>query len=90
MNLMKTAYNSIATAFLRSHACFAIGAAGCLVLSTCVGAADPPRVSRDDAFLGIHFDFHAGEDCDRVGQRTTPKMVESVIDKVQPDYIQID
>ena len=53
-------------------------------------AADPPRMKRADAFLGIHFDFHAGDDCDRVGARTTPEMVELVIDKVQPDYIQID
>ena len=53
-------------------------------------AADPPRMKRSDAFLGIHFDFHAGEDCDRVGAQTTREMVELVIDKVQPDYIQID
>lgn len=62
----------------------------CLISNTCVNAADPPRMKRADAFLGIHFDFHAGEDCDRVGARTTPEMVERVIDKVKPDYIQID
>ena len=55
-----------------------------------VDAADPPRMKRADAFLGIHFDFHAGEDCNRVGERTTPEMVELVINKVKPDYIQID
>ncbi len=53
-------------------------------------AADPPRMRRADAFLGIHFDFHAGPDCTQVGRRTTPEMVELVIDKVHPDYIQID
>ncbi|MGM0489232.1 MAG: alpha-L-fucosidase [Planctomycetota bacterium] len=53
-------------------------------------AADPPRMKRADAFLGVHFDFHAGEDCNQVGARTTPEMVELVIDKVNPDYIQID
>jgi len=52
--------------------------------------ADPPRMKRADAFLGIHFDFHAGDDCERVGARTTREMVELVIDKVNPDYIQID
>jgi hypothetical protein len=52
--------------------------------------ADPPRMKRADAFLGIHFDFHAGEDCQQVGARTTREMVETVIDRVQPDYIQID
>ncbi|MGI6417299.1 MAG: alpha-amylase family protein [Thermoguttaceae bacterium] len=54
-------------------------------------AAEPPaRLKRADSFLGIHFDFHAGADCNEVGRRTTPEMVELVIDKVQPDYIQID
>lgn len=53
-------------------------------------AAEPSRLKRADAFLGIHFDFHAGKDCDRVGARTTPEMVRTVIDKVKPDYIQID
>jgi hypothetical protein len=60
-------------------------------LFTHVGHADdPPRMKRADAFLGIHFDFHAGDDCDQVGARTTPEMVELVIHKVQPDYLQID
>lgn len=58
--------------------------------SVCVKAAEPPRMKRADAFFGIHFDFHAGTDCTRVGARTTPEMVETVIDKVKPDYIQID
>jgi hypothetical protein len=62
----------------------------CLVGNACVIAADPPRMKRADAFLGIHFDFHAGDDCTRVGARTTPEMVRLVIDKVKPDYIQID
>ncbi|TWU31214.1 alpha-L-fucosidase [Novipirellula artificiosorum] len=70
---------------------FVIGViAACLVGTACVDAADPPRMKRADAFLGIHFDFHAGDDCNRVGERTTPEMVERVIDKVNPDYIQID
>lgn len=47
-------------------------------------------MKRAEAFLGVHFDFHAGEDCDQVGARTTPEMVELVIDKVNPDYIQVD
>lgn len=53
-------------------------------------AADPPRMKRADSFLGIHFDFHAGKDCDRVGARTTREMIEVVLAKVKPDYIQID
>ncbi len=45
---------------------------------------------RADAFLGIHFDFHAGPDCTEVGRHTTPEMVQAILDKVHPDYIQID
>jgi len=66
-------------------------AAGAMALCLPAYAADAPaRMKRTEAFLGIHFDFHAGKDCNRVGQRTTPEMVELVIDKVRPDYIQID
>ena len=62
----------------------------CTLSSMVSAAAAPPRMKRADSFLGIHFDFHAGEDCTRVGERTTPEMVETIIDKVRPDYIQID
>ena len=68
----------------------ALGAFVACLMVQGVHAADPPRMKRADAFLGIHFDFHAGADCDRVGARTTPEMVEQVINKVRPDYIQID
>jgi len=54
------------------------------------GADSPPRMKRADSFLGVHFDFHAGPDCNQVGRRTTPEMVDLVIDRVKPDYIQID
>ena len=69
----------------------------CLVLvamtascDRCAAADAPERMRRADSFLGIHFDFHAGKDCTSVGKRTTPEMVRLVIDKVRPDYIQID
>lgn len=68
----------------------AIAAALVLFFAHASLAADPPRMRRADAFLGIHFDFHAGPDCTEVGRRTTPEMVELVLDKVHPDYIQID
>ena len=50
----------------------------------------PPRLRRADSFLGIHFDFHAREDCTSVGSNTTPAMVAAIIDLVHPDYLQID
>jgi hypothetical protein len=56
--------------------------------ATAAPGATAPR--RADSFLGIHFDFHAGPDCTNVGARTTREMVTAVIDKVRPDYIQID
>lgn len=50
----------------------------------------PSRLRRADSFLGIHFDFHAGLGDTRIGENVTPEMIHSIIDKVQPDYIQID
>ncbi|RMF97841.1 MAG: hypothetical protein D6741_09805, partial [Planctomycetota bacterium] len=65
---------------------------GAFLASCNKGVAEeaPPRIPRAEAFLGIHFDFHAGPDCTQVGARTTPEMVETIIDKVHPDFIQID
>ncbi len=73
--------------------------AGVLVLWTaaCVsekpagkGTEAPARLRRADSFFGIHFDFHAGPDCTAVGSNTTPAMVAEIIDRVRPDYIQVD
>lgn len=62
-----------------------------LVASTAAaGAADPPRRTRAESFLGIHFDFHAGADCTEVGKNTTRAMVENIIAQVKPDYLQVD
>jgi hypothetical protein len=47
-------------------------------------------VRRDQSFFGIHFDFHAHGNDKGIGQNTTPGMVNAIIDKVRPDYIQID
>ncbi|WP_286850738.1 alpha-amylase family protein [Proteiniphilum sp. UBA5480] len=50
----------------------------------------PERLRRDQSFFGVHFDFHAGSDCHEVGKNTTPEMVQTIINKIQPDYIQTD
>ncbi|HUT45828.1 MAG TPA: hypothetical protein VMX36_06050 [Sedimentisphaerales bacterium] len=38
--------------------------------------AEPPRLKRSESFFGIHFDFHAGDDCKNIGQRIDREMVE--------------
>lgn len=50
----------------------------------------PTRIRRADAFLGIHFDFHAGPNATEVGKGTTVPMIEGIIAQVKPDYIQVD
>jgi len=50
----------------------------------------PKRLKRSESFLGIHFDFHAGDDCTQIGKNVTRKMVENIIRQVRPDYIQCD
>ena len=88
---MKIIHNISVGCLMRPFMLFVIGAiATSFVGTACVDAGGQLRMKRADAFLGIHFDFHAGEDCNRVGERTTPEMVEMVINKVKPDYIQID
>lgn len=56
-----------------------------------VGAAsDGGRLRRSESYFGLHFDFHAGEDCTEIGKTTTREMVERIIDAARPDYIQVD
>ena len=51
---------------------------------------EPTRLRRSQSYFGIHFDFHADADCNEVGKNTTPEMIDTIIDLVQPDYIQTD
>ncbi len=51
---------------------------------------EPARPKRSESFLGIHYDFHAGEKDKGIGLKTTPAMIEAIIDQVHPDYLQID
>lgn len=60
------------------------------VLAAAGEAAAPRRLKRSEAFLGIHFDFHAGRDCTEIGRNTTPEMIAAILDQVKPDYLQID
>lgn len=53
-------------------------------------AGGPRRRPRSEAFLGVHFDFHAGPDGTEIGRRTTPEAVAAVLDLVRPDFVQVD
>jgi hypothetical protein len=50
----------------------------------------PKRLKRSGSFLGVHFDFHARDDGNEIGKRTTKEMIEKIIDEVKPDYLQCD
>lgn len=68
----------------------AVGLAAEPAASAEPGATAPHRLKRSEAFLGIHFDFHAGKDCTEIGKNTTRAMIERILDQVRPDYLQID
>jgi hypothetical protein len=51
---------------------------------------DPPRLKRADSFFGVHFDFHAGPDCNEIGKNVDEAMVENIVSQVKPDFIQVD
>ncbi|RPH90126.1 MAG: hypothetical protein EHM72_19535, partial [Calditrichaeota bacterium] len=54
------------------------------------GQQPPERLRRADSFLGLHFDFHAGATDTLIGKNVTSDMVQSLIDRVHPDFIQVD
>ncbi|MCE9614383.1 MAG: hypothetical protein K8T26_08910 [Lentisphaerae bacterium] len=54
------------------------------------GKTPPRRLTRAESFVGVHYDFHAGPDCTAIGARTTRRMLNRIIDAVQPDYLQTD
>ncbi len=65
----------------------------CFVIAsndTASGENPPPRLRRADSFLGVHFDFHAGDDCKEIGKNVEREMIEYIIDQVKPDYVQCD
>ncbi len=45
---------------------------------------------RKDLVFGLHFDFHANLDSPNIGENFTEEMVQEIIDKVHPEFIQCD
>lgn len=56
----------------------------------CLSSTGQERLRRDQSFLGIHMDLHAGPQDNEIGANTTPEMVQAIIDMIHPDYIQVD
>ena len=45
---------------------------------------------RAGGYFGLHFDFHAGTDNQEIGANTTREMIDIILNKVNPDYVQCD
>jgi hypothetical protein len=63
---------------------------GALLAAAPAGQALPPRLRRADSYFGLHFDLHPGPSDPALGRDVTEEMVESILQRVKPDYIQYD
>ncbi|MFZ1292303.1 MAG: hypothetical protein WAR79_19570 [Melioribacteraceae bacterium] len=45
---------------------------------------------REDSFFGLHFDFHATNSDNKIGETLSSEMVDSMLTLIKPDYIQVD
>ena len=64
---------------------------GLLLLPLWLSAQQQPeRLRRAESFFGLHFDFHAQATDEEVGETLTEAMLDSMLQKVQPDYVQVD
>jgi hypothetical protein len=61
-----------------------------MTMTIALTATAQERPRRANSFFGLHFDFHAGSTDTLIGEKVTPQMVQSLIDRVHPDFIQID
>jgi hypothetical protein len=51
---------------------------------------DPPRIPRAEAFFGFHFDLHPNAQDTALGRDLTDDMVQRLLARTHPDYIQYD
>ena len=54
------------------------------------GESKNKPLRRSESFFGLHFDFHASMNDSLIGKSLTYEMVDSLLEMVQPDYIQVD
>ncbi|RIV22172.1 hypothetical protein DYU11_14125 [Fibrisoma montanum] len=45
---------------------------------------------RADSFFGLHFDFHAEKNDTLIGRTLTEGMIDTLLTRVRPDFIQVD
>jgi hypothetical protein len=50
----------------------------------------PKRLPRRDCFFGLHFDLHPNKTDTVLGRDVTDEMVERLLERVRPDYVQYD
>lgn len=48
------------------------------------------KLRREESFFGLHFDFHASDKTESIGEETTYESIAKIIDAVEPDFIQCD
>ncbi len=46
--------------------------------------------ARKDSFFGLHFDFHANKNSGVIGKGFDAKVMEELLDRVRPDFVQCD
>lgn len=50
----------------------------------------PKRLARKDCYFGLHFDLHPSESDTALGRDVTNEMVDQLLARVGPDYVQYD
>ncbi|WP_128548675.1 hypothetical protein [Larkinella soli] len=62
-----------------------------VLLAFGTASAQPkPILRRSDSFFGLHFDFHAGRNDSTIGRTLTAGMIDTLLSRVRPDFIQVD
>lgn len=59
--------------------------------STLAAQSQPPaRLRRADSYFGLHFDLHPNETDTVLGRDVTEAMIENILAKAKPDFVQYD
>ncbi|GAA4412628.1 hypothetical protein GCM10023187_40050 [Nibrella viscosa] len=64
--------------------------AGLLLSGEATAQPAKTPLRRADSFFGLHFDFHAGHADMSIGRTLTDGMVDTLLSRVKPDFIQVD